>query len=88
MPTRNIDLSREQDQFIAELVETGEYPNASETVRDALRLLQQNREDRRRRHEALRRELDKGVQALEAGDFSEVDDAELDPFLESLAPRS
>jgi putative addiction module CopG family antidote len=48
MPTRNISLTPEQDAFIEEAVKSGEYQNASEAVRDALRALQQ-----RRREDAL-----------------------------------
>ncbi len=43
MPTRNISLTPEQDAFVDKVVEAGEYQNASETVRDALRVLQQRR---------------------------------------------
>ena len=39
MPTRNISLTTEQDAFVAKLVDSGEYQNASEALRDALRAL-------------------------------------------------
>ncbi len=39
MPTRNISLTAEQDAFVQEVVEAGEYQNASEAIRDALRVL-------------------------------------------------
>ena len=38
MPTRNINLTAEQDAFVQEVVEAGEYQNASEAIRDALRV--------------------------------------------------
>jgi putative addiction module CopG family antidote len=50
MPTRNISLTPEQDAFVEGVVKAGEYQNASEAVRDALRALQQ-----RRREDALKR---------------------------------
>ena len=34
MPTRNISLTREQDEFVDEIVKAGEYQNASEAVND------------------------------------------------------
>jgi antitoxin ParD1/3/4 len=34
MPTRNINLTPEQDAFVKEVVEAGEYQNASEVVRE------------------------------------------------------
>ena len=43
MPTRNISLTSEQDAFVDKVVKTGEYQNASEAIRDALRVLQQLR---------------------------------------------
>src|SRR5438876_20805 len=36
MPTRNINLTPEQDSFVDKVVKSGEYQNASEAVRDAL----------------------------------------------------
>ncbi|CAN5595829.1 hypothetical protein BH10ACI4_BH10ACI4_34480 [soil metagenome] len=40
MPTRNINLTPELDQFIAAKIENGRYENASEVVRAALRWLE------------------------------------------------
>ena len=40
MATRNVSLTPEQDAFVKSLVKSGEYQNASEAVRDALRVLQ------------------------------------------------
>lgn len=86
--TRNISLTREQDAFIAKVVESGEYQNASEAVRDALRLLQQRREEDRLRLRALKAQLRAGVEALEAGDYLEVDPKRLDAVLDGIArPR-
>ena len=45
MPTRNISLTAEQDDFVETVVKAGEYQNASEAVRDALRVLQQRRRE-------------------------------------------
>jgi antitoxin ParD1/3/4 len=88
MPTRNISLTPEQDAFIEEAVKSGEYQNASEAVRDALRALQQRRREDILKLEALRRQIDAGVDALERGEFTEVTDAELDVYLDGLAARS
>jgi antitoxin ParD1/3/4 len=40
MPTRNVSLTKELDQFVASRVEGGKYANASEVMRTALRLLE------------------------------------------------
>jgi len=47
MPTRNISLTDEQDALVEKVVKAGEYQNASEAVRDALRVLQQRRREDR-----------------------------------------
>ena len=85
MPTRNISLTAEQDAFVESLVKTGEYQNASEAVRDALRVLQRRRREDALRLRALRIHIKAGVDALERGDFIELDDGDLDGYLEALA---
>ncbi len=41
MPTRNVVLTDHQHQVIESLVGTGRYQNASEVLRDGLRLVEQ-----------------------------------------------
>jgi len=84
MPTRNISLTAEQDAFVQEVVEAGEYQNASEAIRDALRVLQQRRQEDGLRLKALRAQIRAGVDALDRGDFAEVEDADLQGYLEQL----
>lgn len=84
MPTRNISLTAEQDAFVQELVEAGEYQNASEAVRDALRALQQRRKEDSLKLKVLRAQVKAGIDALDRGDFIEVDDADLEGYLERL----
>jgi len=81
MPTRNISLTPEQDAFVEKVVAAGEYQNASEAVRDALRVLQQRRRGDELKLEALRAQLQSGIVALDRGDYVELDDAELARFL-------
>ena len=87
MPTRNVSLTREQDAFIAKVVEAGEYQNASEAMRDALRVLQQRRREDSLRLAALRAEIAAGIRALDQGDFVEVEVADLERYLARLTPR-
>jgi len=84
MPTRNISLTAEQDAFVEEVVEAGEYQNASEAIRDALRVLQQRRREDSLRLKALRARIKAGVDALDRGDFAEVEGADLEGYLERL----
>lgn len=85
MPTRNISLTPEQDAFIDEMLEAGEYRNASEAVRDAIRALRQRRAEDALKLERLRRGIDAGLADLERGDYEEVDDAELEDWLDRVA---
>jgi antitoxin ParD1/3/4 len=71
MPTRNVVLTEQQEIFVGKLVETGRYQNASEVLRDGLRLL----EDRVQRREAELADIRAGVIAgfdqVERGEFAE-----------------
>jgi antitoxin ParD1/3/4 len=69
MPTRNVSLTDELDRLILKKVESGRYENASEVVRDALRILE--REERREEAKlaAVRAAIDEGdVSGLARGD--------------------
>ena len=47
MQVHNVSLTTRQDAFLKQLVKTGDYQNASEVIRDALRLLyRERRQDR------------------------------------------
>jgi antitoxin ParD1/3/4 len=81
MPTRNISLTPEQDAFIEKVIAAGEYQNASEAVRDALRVLQQRRREDQLKLEALRAQLQAGIDALDRGDYVELDEAEVERYL-------
>jgi antitoxin ParD1/3/4 len=84
MPTRNINLTPEQDAFIDDMLKKGEYANASEAVRDAIRALQQRRAVDALKLERLRQSIDAGLADLERGDYEDVDDAELEAWLDRL----
>jgi antitoxin ParD1/3/4 len=85
MPTRNISLTAEQDAFIDEMLKAGEYRNASEALRDAIRALQQRRAEEALKLEKLRLAIQQGVAALDRGEYTEVEDEDLDAFLDELA---
>ena len=88
MVTRNISLTPEQDAFVESVVKAGVYQNASEAVRDALRVLQQRRREDALKLKALRLQIKEGAQAIARGDFTEVDDSELEEFVERLGART
>ena len=88
MPTRNMSLTPEQDAFVESVVKAGEYQNASEAVRDALRVLQQRRREDALKLKALRMQIKAGADALERGDFVEIDAEDIEGYLEGLTAQS
>jgi antitoxin ParD1/3/4 len=88
VPTRNISLTPEQDAFIDEIIEAGEYQNASEAVRDAARALQQRRAEHALKLERLRQAVKLGADALDRGEYDEVADEDLDAYLDRLVDDS
>ena len=65
----NVSLTPELEKIVSVKVESGLYNSASEVVREGLRLLQQRDQMREMKLEALRREIQKGIDSLEAGRF-------------------
>lgn len=61
MPT-SVALGSHFETFVKNQISNGRYNNASEVVRDALRLLEDREQERQIRIEALRSEIDKGLQ--------------------------
>ena len=84
MPTRNVNLTAEQDAFVEDVVRAGKYQNASEAIRDALRGLQQRLQADDLKLELLRGQVKAGLEALERGAFTEVDGDALDETLDGL----
>ena len=74
MATRNINLTDALDRFVAELVASGEYQNASEVVRAGLRALKAEEATRARKLEALRAAVREGIDDVAAGRVTEIDD--------------
>jgi antitoxin ParD1/3/4 len=85
MPTRNISLTLEQDAFIDTMLKAGEYRNASEAMRDAIRTLQQRRAEEALKLDKERLLIKQGIAALDRGEYTEVDDEDLDDYLDDLA---
>ena len=85
MPTRNVSLTPEQDAFIDEMLRAGEYGNASEAMRDAVRALQQRRNEEALKLDKLRLSIKQGIAALDRQDYTEIADEDLDAYLDELA---
>jgi antitoxin ParD1/3/4 len=84
MPTRNISLTAEQDAFVERLVKAGEYQNASEALRDALRALEQRRREDELKLKALRMQVKAGIDAIKRGEFIEIEETGLEEYFDKL----
>ena len=86
MPTRNVVLTERQAELIERLVRSGRYQNASEVLREGLRLIE-DREAREKAHlTALREAARVGVADIEAGRFRTFDSQEdLERHLSEIA---
>src|SRR5882724_5205999 len=67
MPTRNINLTEHFDHFVERQVSSGRYSNASEIVREALRLLEEQEEERQAKLKALRQAAKQGFAEIDQG---------------------
>lgn len=88
MPTRNIVITKHQQELIESLVEAGRYQNASEVLREGLRLVEQREAIQAAKLKVLRDAAQAGWDDLAAGRYVDVDDADLDDYLEQLGERA
>ena len=88
MPTRNIRLTAEQDALVERLVKAGEYQNASEALRDALRALEQRRREDELKLKALRMQVKAGIDAIKRGEFIEIEETGLEKYFRQAEGRS
>lgn len=81
----HVSLTPKLEELVREKVESGLYNNASEVIREALRLMQEHDEIRRLKLERLRDELTKGEADLAAGRSTVLDeDQEIEAFFARL----
>lgn len=88
MPTRNVVLSEHQHEFVENLVQSGRYQNASEVLREGLRLIEQRERLESAKLNVLRDAADKGWADIAAGQFTDVADEELEAFIVQLGKQA
>lgn len=86
MATRNVNLTNTLDAFVEERVRSGEYQNASEVIRAGLRLLKVEEDERVLKLERLNAAIQEGVEAMERGDYEDVEDVGV--WLDGLGRRN
>jgi antitoxin ParD1/3/4 len=86
MPTRNVVLTDYQAELVEKLVASGRYQNASEVLREGLRLVENRETEEKARLKALREAARAGIADIEAGRFRTFESAaSLERRLTSLA---
>lgn len=87
MATRNVVLSQHQHELVESLVESGRYQNASEVLREGLRLLEHQVAEDAAKLAALRAAAEEGWSDLAVGRFDDVVGENLDDFIGQLGVR-
>ena len=89
MPTRNVNLTEHFDRFIEAGVTSGRFGNASEVVRDGLRLLEQREQEDKAKLEWLRAAAKEGFDQLDRGEgieFESMDD--FDAYIDRIGEEA
>jgi antitoxin ParD1/3/4 len=76
MPTRNVVLTDHQAALVEQLVTSGRYQNASEVLREGLRMVEQREAEDAFRLDALRSAVKLGAADIEAGRFKSFQTAD------------
>jgi len=81
----NVSLTPSLEQYIRHRAATGDYNNASEVVREAIRLLKEKDEQRQLKLKQLREAIQLGIDDMENGNSIEINsDEKLDAFFAKL----
>ncbi|MDH6294793.1 antitoxin ParD1/3/4 [Agrobacterium fabrum] len=84
MPTRNVVLTQHHEEIIDDLVKSGRYQNASEVLREGLRLIERRERLEATRLEALKVAAQQGFADLDQGRYTDVSDDALDDFISAF----
>lgn len=84
MPTRNVVLSNHQQDFVTKLVESGRYQNASEVLREGLRLIETRERREAEKLSALHEAAARGWDDIAAGRYIDLADGDLATYVASL----
>jgi antitoxin ParD1/3/4 len=76
MPTKNVVLTDHQAHFVENLVVSGRYQNASEVLREGLRLIELREAEDKLRLTALKKAARSGVADINSGAYDSFDSTE------------
>ncbi|HEU0221397.1 MAG TPA: type II toxin-antitoxin system ParD family antitoxin [Paracoccaceae bacterium] len=81
MPTRNVVLTEHHERLIAELVASGRYQNASEVLREGLRLIERREREEAAKLAALHAAIDEAEQSIARGEVYDYEPGMFDRIL-------
>jgi antitoxin ParD1/3/4 len=88
MPTRNVVLSERQHALVESLVNSGRYQNASEVLREGLRLIEERDRAEQVKLKVLKQAAGQGWKDIAAGRYADIADEQLDDFIGQLGQRA
>lgn len=88
MPTRNVVLTDRHEEVIERLVKSGRYQNASEVLRDGLRLIERRDAFEAAKLAALKEAARIGFQDIDEGRYSDVGDDDLEALISGLGRQA
>lgn len=88
MPTRNVVLTERHEKFISELVASGRYQNASEVLREGLRLMEERDARETAKLKALQEASRIGFADLDEGRYRDVADDDVDGVIGELGRQA
>lgn len=83
----NVSLTPELEKLVQSKVDSGLYNSASEVIRESLRLLHERDRVREIRLEELRKEIQKGVNQLERGEYTIYETEELETLISEVKQK-
>jgi antitoxin ParD1/3/4 len=84
MPTRNVVLTDHHEKIVTDLVRSGRYQNASEVLREGLRLVEAREAREATKLKSLQEAARLGFADLDEGRYRDVTDDELEAVIEAL----
>ncbi|MCL2714676.1 MAG: type II toxin-antitoxin system ParD family antitoxin [Alphaproteobacteria bacterium] len=88
MPTRNVVLTDHDDNIINVLIRSGRYHNASEVLREGIRLVTQREALDAAKLEALQKAAAQGFDDPDAGRFIEIPGDRLEDYIADLGRKA
>lgn len=88
MPTRNVVLTEHHESVIESLVRSGRYHNASEVLREGLRLVEDREAREAAKLEALQAAARLGFSDLDNGRYRDLIEGDLDGYVAELGQRA